>query len=299
MNPDSQDIDGLPFIDALRKTVEKKWSGILRVTKDAEQVGSVFMRDGNVAWAVSKNQTEKFSSFLERIGLIPKEKLNEIVKRYKALGKAKKLGELLEEEGLISHDKLRECLGAHIRAAINSLMNDPMMVIEASNGEMIIDTNLMFNLDELLVDNPHPDEEGNPASSEASPPEDATGTESSGTLNDILGTLASIQGYRFSFVSGMDGNLFAVHKSDSDPAPESAIESATEWVNSSVQHCSNGTMGKMECLILEHEKGVLVAQLANDERECFITVAFGKEGKLGVIKHKISELIPSIRQFMA
>ena len=61
--------------------------------KDAEQIGSVFMRDGHVAWAVSKNQTENFASFLERIGLIPKEKLSEIVARYKALGKAKKLGD--------------------------------------------------------------------------------------------------------------------------------------------------------------------------------------------------------------
>ena len=67
------------------------------VMKDGEQIGSVFMRDGLVAWAVSNNQTENFGSFLERIGLIPKEKLNEIAAKYRALGKAKKLGTLLEE----------------------------------------------------------------------------------------------------------------------------------------------------------------------------------------------------------
>ena len=99
VNLDSLDIDGLPFIDALEKTVEKKWGGILRVMKEDEQIGSVFMRDGQVAWAVSRNQTENFGSFLERIGLIPKEKLSEIVNRYKALGKSKNLGHCLRKKG--------------------------------------------------------------------------------------------------------------------------------------------------------------------------------------------------------
>lgn len=295
MNPDSQDIDGLPFIDALQKTAAAKWSGILRVTKEADQIGSVFMRDGNIAWAVSKNQTENFSSFLERIGLIPKEKLNEIVKKYKALGKAKKLGELLEEEGLISHEKLRECLGAHIRAAIRSLMDDPLVVIEASNGEMIVDANLVFDLQELLTENPPADEE-NPESPTASTPAVADKTGIDRDLCDILESLSHLPGYRFSFVSGGDGKFVPIHKSDTYPDPEAAVASAGEWINSSARHCENGLLGKMECLILEHENGLLVAQMVDEERRYFVTGAFGKEGKLGVIKHKITELIPSIRK---
>lgn len=298
MNPDSQGIDGLPFIDALQKTVEKKWSGILRVTKNEEQVGSVFMRDGNVAWAVSKNQSENFSSFLERIGLIPKAKLTEIVQRYKALGKSKKLGELLEEEGLISHDRLRECLGAHIRAAIKSLMDDPLVIIEASHGEMSVDSNLIFDLNELLNEDPHADAESYPTSRETTATEDSNGSENYERISDLLGTLATLQGYRFSFVSGNNGNLFTIHKSESDESPESAILSAKEWVNLSATHCADGGLGRLECLILEHESGLLVAQMTDEKRECFITVAFSKEGKLGVIKHKISELIPALREIV-
>jgi hypothetical protein len=283
----------------MRKAVERKWGGILRATTNEEQIGSVFMHEGNVAWAVSKNQSENFSTFLERTGLIPKEKLSEIVRRYKALGKARKLGELLEEEGLISHDRLRECLGAHIRAALKSLMDDPSVTIEASHGEMMVDSKLMFDLNELLTDNPQADAESKPASVEETPPEVLNGSENCGRIADLLETLATLQGYRFSFVSDMNGGLFAIHRSDSEQSPESAIVSAKEWVNLSAKHCADGVLGKLECLILEHEKGLLVSQLTDEKRECFITVAFGKEGKLGVIKHKISELIPSIRQFMA
>ena len=55
----------------------------------------------------------------------------------------------------------------------------------------------------------------------------------------------------------------------------------------------------MESIILEHEKGFLIAQSTNSERQSFVNASFDKDGKLGVIKHKISELIPSIRQVIA
>jgi len=298
VNQDSQDIDGLPFVDALKKTVDKEWSGILRVTKETDQIGSVFMRDGKVAWAVSKTQVENFSSFLERIGLIPKEKLSEIVSKYKALGKSKKLGELLEEEGLISHDKLRECLGAHISAAIASMMDDPLVLIEASHGEMVVDANLLFHLDEVLPDLCRGEEPVDASSSGATPNEDQKQTENNDRIVDILGNLAVLQGYRYSFVSGSDGKLLALHRSEGDQNPEAAVASATSWINSSATHSAGGELGKMECVILEHENGLLIAQSVDNEKQCFVAVSFEKDGKLGVIKHKISELIPSIRQFM-
>jgi hypothetical protein len=294
---DSQNIDGLPFIDALKKTVDISWSGILRVTKESEQIGSVFMRDGNVAWAVSKNQTENFTSFLERIGLIPKEKLSEIISKYKALGKSKKVGELLEEEGLITHDRLRECLGAHIRAAIASLMDDPLVRIEASHGEMAVDANLLFLLDEVLPHHCQGDEPHAEDSCGDTPQEDKNSEEDSDKLINILGNLATLPGYRHSFISGADGKLLALHKSDVDPDPGAAVSSATTWINSSATHSASGHFGKMECLILEHENGLLIAQSLGTEKQCFVAVSFEKDGKLGVIKHKIAELIPSIRQF--
>jgi len=299
VNPVSLDIDGLPFIDALEKTVDKKWGGILRVMKEDEQIGSVFMRDGQVAWAVSRTQTENFGSFLERIGLIPKEKLSEIVNRYKALGKSKKLGTLLEEEGLISHAKLRECLRAHIRAAIASMMDDPEVVIKASHGEMVVDSNLIFFLNEVLPKYCNADEPVDDSFIASDHPENRDLTGDTEKLVDMLGNLAVLPGYRYSFIAEPDGNLLALHKSETDSDLEEAVSSAIAWLNSAATHAANGHFGKMESIILEHEKGFLIAQSTNSERQSFVNASFDKDGKLGVIKHKISELIPSIRQVIA
>jgi hypothetical protein len=295
----SQDIDGLPFINALLKTAEKKWGGILRVMIDAEQIGSVFMRDGHVAWAVSKNQTENFGSFLERIGLIPKEKLSEIVGRYKALGKAKKLGTLLEEEGLISRAKLRECLRAHIRAAIASMMDDPAVVIKASHGEMIVDANLLFLLNEVLPGHYLAGEPGDARSFETGPENIRNGAADAEKAIDFLGNLALLPGYRFSFLADANGNLLALHKADSTLDVGETSAKAIAWINSSAINAADGHFGKMECIIMEHGNGLLVTQWMDNERQCFVTGSFDKDGKLGVIKHKISEMIPSIRHLIA
>jgi hypothetical protein len=257
------------------------------------------MRDGQVAWAVSRNQTENFGSFLERIGLIPKEKLSEIVNRYKALGKSKKLGTLLEEEGLISHAKLRECLRAHIRAAIASMMYDPEVVIKASHGEMVVDSNLIFFLNEVLPKYCNADEPVDDSFIASDPPENRDSTGDTEKLIDLLGNLAALPGYRYSFIAEPDGNLLALHKSETDSDLGEAVASAIAWLNSAATQAADGHFGKMESIILEHEKGLLIAQSTVNERQSFVNASFDKDGKLGVIKHKISELIPSIRQVIA
>ncbi|HTP64467.1 MAG TPA: hypothetical protein VMJ66_03670 [Geobacteraceae bacterium] len=323
-NLDSQEIDDLPFREALLKTCEKKWGGILRVLKEGEQIGSVFMRDGQVAWAVSNNQTENFGSFLERIGLIPKEKLNEIASKYKALGKSKKLGTLIEEEGLISRAKLRECLRAHIRAAIGSMMDDTDVVIKASHGEMIVDANLMFLLNEVLPGHYGTGETADarfaePVSTEPVPaetvfaeivPVEHAPAEAApefarewvadpGVAYDLLGSLASLPGYLFSLLAGADGKLLALHKAEGLTDAAGAPDAAIAWINALVAAAANGPFGRVECLTLEHEGGLLIAQWADSEGLYFVGGSFDKEGKLGVIKHKVAEIIPPIRQYIS
>jgi predicted regulator of Ras-like GTPase activity (Roadblock/LC7/MglB family) len=121
--------------------------------------------------------------------------------------------------------------------------------------------------------------------------------DNTGKIIDILGNLATLPGYQYSFISEPDGKLLALHKSDADANSESAADSAIAWINSSL-NSANGHFGDMECIILEHGKGSLIAQMANCEKHYFVTVSCDKAGKLGVIKHKISELLPSIREFI-
>jgi len=142
-------INGHSFTVALKNAVEVKWSGVLNAMKNSQQVGVVVLSDGHIAWAVSNSQTENFAYFLERIGMLPKDRLDELVLKYRSLGKPKKLAVLLEETGLITHATLRECLKAHVSAAISSMMDDLAITLQASGGEMVVDTSLIFPFSEV------------------------------------------------------------------------------------------------------------------------------------------------------
>jgi hypothetical protein len=296
----SNDMDGLPFLDALKKAAEKKWCGILRVMKECEQIGTVFMRDGNIAWAVSKNQTENFGSFLERIGMIPKEQHTDIAERYRALGKSKKLGALLEEAGLITRSKLRECLKAHIQAAIASMLGDAQIIVNARHGEMNVDSNLLFLLREVIPDCCNGNGFDNAFSYDSSKKINLDFPEETSTNNDILTNLAALPGYQYSFISGFSGKLLAFHKSDDLSFDfKEAVTSAVSWIISSMTNATDLHMKKIDFILIEYEKDSLFVQWPNGNNDLYIAASFNKNGKPGVIKHKISELIPAACRFTA
>jgi predicted regulator of Ras-like GTPase activity (Roadblock/LC7/MglB family) len=299
-NITSEDIDGLPFLPALEKAAEKMWCGILRILNGTEQIGAVYMCDGNIAWAVSRNQTENFGSFLERIGMIPKEQHADIVNQYRSLGKSKNLGALLEEAGLISHSKLRECLMAHIRAAITSLMDVSQVVVSAEYGEMNVDSNLLFLTSEVLPRRSIADDKNKTISHDHSGHINVDPTTASTRHNAVLEKLATIPGYGYSFISGPEGKLLAFHKADDlNCNVEEAISSAISWINASKANAEGQHLEKMEFMLIEYEKGSLNVQWSDVNLNYFIAACFDKKGKLGVIKHKINELIPASRSFIA
>ncbi len=254
------------------------------------------MRDGNIAWAVSKNQTENFGSFLERIGMIPKEQHTDIVNKYRALGKTKKLGSLLEEAGLITREKLRECLMAHIRTAIASMLDDRQLIVNAKYGEMNVDSNLLFLLSEVLPE----DKADNNFDTSFLPQETSKRTvinwkEVTPENNEVLRNLTTLPGYQYSFISGEDGSLFAVHKAeDLNFNFKGAISSSVCWINLAKKNAEDLHIEKIESLLIENDTGSLSVQWTDVDNNYFIAASFSKNGKLGVIKHKICELIPLV-----
>ena len=295
-NAPEEDIDGLHFIPALKKAAEIKWCGFLRILKDTEHVGAVFMHDGAFAWAVSKFQSESFASYLERIGLVPKEQHSEIAEKFKLLGKTKKFGALFEETGLITHSKLRECLLAHIRDALFSLAGDSQIIVNAKYGELDLDSNLVFPLSEVLpLDNADitgdiPPILETPAKTTIDHSEIATEN------NEILMSLTSLAGYQFSLVSGADGKLLALHKSDELKLDlKRALIASVSWINVAKKNTADLHLESIETLLLESVDGTLTVQWIDGNNDVFIAASFDKNGKLGVIKHKIRELIPAVQ----
>jgi predicted regulator of Ras-like GTPase activity (Roadblock/LC7/MglB family) len=254
------------------------------------------MRDGNFAWAVSKNQTENFGTYLERIGLVPREQHAEIVEKFKQLGKTKKFGALFEEAGLITHSKLRECLMAHIRNAISSMTGDSQIVVNAKFGEMNVDSNLLFLLSEVL---PTVDSDNNGDITPIQEPTKMTITDDSAVTaenNEILISLSLLPGYQYSFVCGDDGKLLAVHKIEElNLNFERALTASISWIDVAKKNSTDLDMEKIESLLLESSKGSLTVQWIDDSSHACIAAAFDKNGKLGVIKHKIRELIPAVQ----
>lgn len=291
-------IEGRPFADALRSAAEMKWSGIMRAIKSEDQVGVVVMRDGHIAWAVSNSQTENFGSFLERIGMVPKDRLNEIVEKYRSMGKSKKLGSLLEEAGLISHATLRECLQAHVTAALTSMADDPQIRLLAKNGEMAVDAGLIFMVSEVMPDSPveaeveqlpaGPEPESETAHVDAVLPDNGS---------DMLKGLASLSGYQYAFVADREGKVLAFHTADEVTVhAERVVPAVLAWINSSMLGSDEIAMGKVLFSFTQYESGSLFAQLSDADCRFFLAVSLDQHGRLGVVMHKVSELMPLVRK---
>lgn len=288
-------MDDRSFDAALIHASESRWSGMLRAMKDDEQVGVVFMREGHVAWAVSNSQTENFGSFLERIGMVPKERLNEVVQKYRALGKTKKLGALLEEAGLISRAALRECLKAHVRAALAAMRRDPLITFQARDGEMSIDASLVFLLSEVFPETGENIPETSGESEENTAPSPPEPPSADGGLLEELGHLP---GYLYSFVADTAGEVLSLHAADGvQPDIDRILPGILAWIRSSLG-MDLMEMGMLQLAFIQSEKGSLFAHMTCADNRYFLAVACDDTAKLGVIKHKVAEQLSIVQRFL-
>ena len=281
----------------LKQAAGSKWSGKLRANRGGEQVGVVVMHDGDVAWATSNGQAEDFGSVLERVGLVSRDKLTTVnlaLQSNRSAGKTANLGALLMEECLISPQLLRTCFKTHVSAAIASLAETPLLSIQAEDETMSVDTSLLFNLSELL---PEPEREVE------LPPASVSGQRSGEPADEdakgeLLAGLTLLPGYRYSFIADTDGKLLACHMADEVRIQvESVIPKALSWLYAACMISAETEMGLVISAYLHGETGSLFAQMTDVSKRFFVAVSFSSEGKLGVIKHKISELIPAVQRF--
>jgi hypothetical protein len=276
----------LPVVDFLKNAAGLKWSGMLRAKRAGQQVGVVVMHDGRVAWAVSSGQVEDFSSVLERVGLVSRDKLtaaNHALQRYRSQGKTMSLGALLVEECLISPSILHTCFKTHVTAAIASLMKTPLLSLQAENEKLSVDASLLFNLNEVLPCDP------------ASLSMTAADEQKNGELLKGLGLMP---GYRYSFLANTDGKLLAYHLAEAVQVQvDRIIPNTLAWLHATCMISAESEMGLVLSAYLHGETGSLFAQMTDSSKRFFVAISFSSEGKLGVIKHKISDLMPAVRRF--
>ena len=94
----------------LLRVARAQWTGQLFFSAAGQVEGSIVLYEGRVAWAVSAQHQEDLGTFLWRLGRVSKAQIAEVRRKYEKHLGARKLGSLLEEEGLITRAALRRCL---------------------------------------------------------------------------------------------------------------------------------------------------------------------------------------------
>ncbi len=284
-----------PLLHTLKEAESRGATEIIKVFEGSQQIGLVVLHDGRMAWATGTRQRENFSSFLEKIGMITKERQKEIFGKFKTLGGTRELEEMLEETGLISRSTLRDCLKKQIQSALDSLIGTENVIIESMHSEINVNFNLLFHLNEVLPTNGQSAQSVNEEIFEDIDKSVLENEIYKDSLKTVLKNLASLSGYQYSFICNPEAKMLASHKSDSFTGNfEEMMAFSMPYIASTKSFLKESNMGKVEFVLLEHETGSLVAQWHNLNRDFFVAASFDKSGKPGVIRHKISEIIPSI-----
>lgn len=284
-----------PLLYTLREAESRAATEIIKVFEGSLQIGVVILHDGRMAWATGTRQTENFSSFLEKIGMITKRRQKEIFDEFKTLGGTRELGELLEEAGMISRETLRDCLKKQIKTALDSLIGTENLIIESLICKINVNSNYLFHLDEVLPETAQTAQPEKIAMLKDNNKSHSENDNNTDRLGAVLENLSSLSGYQYSFICDPEANLLASHKSDSFTGNfERIVAFSMPYIASTSSYLKRSNMGQAEFILLEHEKGSLVAQWYNLGTDFFVAASFDKSGKPGVIRHKISEIIPSI-----
>ncbi|PKN24659.1 MAG: hypothetical protein CVU65_11150 [Deltaproteobacteria bacterium HGW-Deltaproteobacteria-22] len=287
------------MLDTLIQSSDQGFSGLIRVFRNEEQIGVVIMRSGEVAWAVSKFQNEHLGSFLERLGQISREQLQDVERQYLSLAKTKKFGALLEELGLLTRTQLKFFIKLHIRSALINLMEMPEVVVTSSGGDMKVDEDLTFAIQEILPDYFSTMDNTEEMQMMASV-ENYTfvNIRSSKTrVDSLFADFSTMPGYRYAVIADFDGNVYNSHWHES--LERENLNFPLFWIKSLYMASIKANMGSLDYTHVESDLGACVLKMLHPSRHLFLSVMFEKECKLGVIRHKIVSAMPRLQEFIA
>ncbi len=272
-------IDERPLLDGLREASNVEWSGLLRVNNDNEQVGAIVMRQGRIAWAVYQKQKEALGEFLYRIGKLTREQLKEVTQLYFSLGKTKKLGSILEAEGLIDRPTLRKCLLLHIRSALLSMITKREFTVITSGGELVVEEDLTFSFAEIF-----------------SPQENNADIDAKVYIFDEL---ANVPGYSSTLIAGPDGQVLVIHGARS--SDNEALQCANiplKWLQSTQQFGLDANLGAADFAFFEFESSTLVVRWIGSARKFIAVLCLERTGKIGMAKYRLNLVAPALEEYI-
>ncbi len=287
------------MLDTLIEASDHGFSGLIRVLKDEDQIGVVIMRGGEVAWAVSKFQNEHLGSFLERLGQINRTQLREVERQYLSLAKTKKFGAILEESGLLTRTQLKFFIKLHVRSALINLLEMPDVSVLTSGGDMKVDEDLTFAIQEILPDYFSQVENTEEMQMLASV-EDYTFVNircAKTRVENLFSDFSTMTGYRYSVLADFDGNVLNAHWDER--LEHENLNFPLFWIKSLYMASIKANMGSLDYTHVESDLGACVLKMLHPRRHIFLGVMFDKDCKLGVIRHKIVSAMPRLHDFIA
>ncbi len=279
----------LPLLDQFRWAQRHTFCGQITVRQDDEPLGLVVFNEGRVAWAVCRRQPETLGRFLRRIGRVTREQLDRVQKRYEACGRRRKIGALLEEEGMIRRPVLRRCLLLHTRMALESLLGTQGETA-AHPGRLEVDPEMTFSLEELMPTQPQ-------QADAATQP--STRWRTWNRENRFLEPLSQIAGYRAAALINADGGVHAAHTVGKGLDVTVLGVYLAAVLESASRAASSSALGQVEFALLDCSEGALVARWLDEQRAHLVVVLVAEDGQIGAAKYGLRGALSGLQDAVA
>jgi hypothetical protein len=229
--------------------------------------GSIVLHQGRVAWAVSADHQEDLGTFLWRLGRVSKDEIAEVRRKYEKNLGARKLGSLLEEEGLITRAALRRCLLLHTRMVVTAILARRDLEVSSLDITLEIDPEMAFELAELLPELLAPEvvDLGGEAAT-GGPPGAEPRVWPWRRRRTMITGFDQVEGFIGAAVVSADGELLAAdgRQSEFDPA---ILGFFVASALGSVGRVASSSLGAVGVVCFELDHGTLVARWVNDHKD--------------------------------
>lgn len=133
----------------LKELEELRWSGALYFVEQQTVTGRLFLNGGYLSWAEAAGQTMSLFSAMQSFAQVDRDDILFADSMYKEQGENKNFVEVLENSGLVSFWTLRECMRAHIYAAVEKIGEKPGVQIIEDDSKVAQASQHVFTIDEL------------------------------------------------------------------------------------------------------------------------------------------------------
>lgn len=274
------------------RAAREEWSGSIVVHLPDCALGEVVMVRGKVAWAACSEQSENLGSLLCRFAHISAAELSTVNKLYQQERGKKKMGAILEEQGLMARPVLHRCLMLHIRFALASLLSYQDSLVEPRPGAIATDAQHLFLPEEVLPFGVARDLALRWEASrwELSPLDSDHDWKRITSEHHLLKPFFALPGYRCAAIVSSHGGVVAAHRSAAGVNPLFLGVLVASHLESAGELSSGAELGATRATFLECDEGLLAARWVNPSALFACAVLTDGRGELGSLTAATGEV---------